>query len=50
MSITTFGNSIPGYFLGRPRSVYLDRFGKRAEVLELRNRTATEAMRMRAVA
>ncbi|MEM9566571.1 MAG: hypothetical protein AAGA93_28380 [Actinomycetota bacterium] len=52
MSFPTFATRVPAYFLGRPREVYAPRYGtpKRAEVIELGNRTGNEAMRLRAVA
>ncbi len=50
MSITVIGNTIPGYFLGRPREVYENRNARRAQVIQLRDRSKTEALRLRAVA
>lgn len=50
MSITVIGNNIPAYFLGRPRKAYEDRNATRAQVIQLRDRSATEALRLRAVA
>ena len=50
MSIKTIGNNIPAYFLGRPRGAYEARYQAEAEVVELRNRVAIEALRLRAVA
>jgi hypothetical protein len=44
------GNRIPAHFLGRPRETYEDRTAKRAEVIVLRDRSAAEAARLRAVA
>ena len=32
---TSIGSNIPGYFLGRPRSVYQQRFAKSASVAYL---------------
>ncbi len=50
MSIKITGNTIPGYFLSRPREAYLARFERKAAVVELPSRVAIEALRLRAVA
>ncbi len=50
MSITTIGNKIPAYLLGRTTETDSEHPGYRAEVIELRGRAANEAMRLRAVA
>ncbi len=50
MSITTIGNKIPTYLLGRQTEADNEHPAGRAEVIELRGRAANEAMRLRAVA
>jgi len=50
MSITSIGNKIPTYLLGRTTETDDERPANRAQVIELRGRAANEAMRLRAVA